>query len=224
MGRDLCLRLSLCSCLRVAVEGRQALERRKYLSRVESLFAPRDPEDAMCGEVRDMGSALLEEEETDRLPVCQWDWVRMKSWLPVDGHDRSAGAANDEGPESERSDGGKAKRRLRAPVGRLAPRRTRDWVGRDKQPTQHPAELDDGKLNNTNKTTGLSWVSDGAEDVADAVNKKFKPRLEWRSGGLADATDETTVHSTKQTGSPDRQWQTVRMEGRDDQAARFVGR
>ncbi|KAK1527756.1 uncharacterized protein CCOS01_08018 [Colletotrichum costaricense] len=185
MGRDLCLRLSLCSCLRVAVkEVDRPSNTEKYLTKPklsgsrQSRFAPRDPEDAMCGEMRKVGSALLKEETEDRLPrlplglgpvevVASIRWTRQECSCKARYAAREVWEA----------------------------RRTRYWVGQDKQPMQVTVVgmLGDGELNNTNETTGLSWVSDDAEDVADAANEKLKPRLAGLNRRRADATDETTV-------------------------------
>ncbi|KAK1711467.1 hypothetical protein BDP67DRAFT_566869 [Colletotrichum lupini] len=162
MGRDLCLRLSLrlslCSCLRVAVKKvDRPSNTEKYLTKPKL----RDPEDAMCGEMRKVGSALLKEETEDRLPRLPLELgpVEVVAFI------------------------------------RWTRQECRCWVGQDKQPMQATVVgmLGDGELNNTNETTGLSWVSDVAEDVADAAKEKLKPRLVGLNRRRADATDETTV-------------------------------
>ncbi|KAK1451844.1 hypothetical protein CMEL01_06418 [Colletotrichum melonis] len=170
-------------------KGRQALEHRKvpHQAKVESRFAPRDPEDAMCGEMRKVGSALLKEETEDRLPrlplelgpvevvaytLCRSFGVTIR-WTRQECSCKARYAAREV----------------------WEARRTRYWVGQDKQPMQATVVgmLGDGELNNTNETTGISWVSDDAEDVADAANEKLKPRLVGLNRRRADATDETTV-------------------------------
>ncbi|KAK1473506.1 hypothetical protein CABS01_04168 [Colletotrichum abscissum] len=143
-----------------------------------SRFAPRDPKDAMCGEMRKVGSALLKEETEDRLPrlplgLGPVEVVAFIRWTRQECSCKARYAAREV----------------------WEARRTRYWVGQDKQPMQVTVVgmLGDGELNNTNETTGLSWVSDDAEDVADAANEKLKPRLVGLNRRRADATDETTV-------------------------------